>query len=174
VLKLDPAGENTQTAETRAMLERQLGRMVRLVDDLLDVNRISLGKIELRKERVELAAVVHDAVEAAGPLCTDMKHELTLTLPPQPVYLNADPARLAQAVGNLLINACKFTARAGRIWLSVDVTDGRVSSRRPSSGCATPVSASPPTRFTASSSCSPRSICRWSVSMVVWVSAWRW
>ncbi|MGH8480080.1 MAG: chemotaxis protein CheB [Gammaproteobacteria bacterium] len=103
-----------------AMMERQLGQLVRLVDDLLDVSRISRGKIELRKERIEVASAVHYAVEAARPLCERMDHELTVTLPPQPVYLNADPTRLAQVVGNLLTNACKFTERGGRIGLTVE------------------------------------------------------
>ena len=102
------------------MLERQIGQMVRLVDDLLDVSRISRGKIELCKERVELASVVNHAVEAARSLVECMEHELTVTLPPQPVYLNADPTRLAQVVGNLLNNACKFTNKGGRICLTVE------------------------------------------------------
>ena len=102
------------------MMERQVGQMVRLVDDLLDVSRISQGKIELRAERIELASIVRDAVEAARPLCERMGHELTVTLPPEPIYLNADPARLAQVVGNLLNNACKFTERAARIRLTVE------------------------------------------------------
>ncbi len=102
------------------MMERQIGQMVRLVDDLLDVSRISRGKIELRKGRVELASVVNQAVEAARPLLESRDHELTVTLPPQPMYLNTDPTRLAQVVGNLLNNACKFTERSGRIWLAVE------------------------------------------------------
>ncbi|MGH8615740.1 MAG: ATP-binding response regulator, partial [Gammaproteobacteria bacterium] len=95
-------------------------QMVRLVDDLLDVSRISRGKIELRRERIELASAVHHAVEAAQPLCERMNHELTVTLPPKPIYLNADPIRLAQVVGNLLTNAGKFTERGGHIWLTVE------------------------------------------------------
>lgn len=93
---------------------------VRLIDDLLDMSRISRGKIELKKERIELASVVHHAVEAIRPLCGGMGHELTLTVPPQPIFLNGDPTRLAQVVGNLLNNACKFTSRDGRIWLTVE------------------------------------------------------
>ena len=88
-----------------AMLERQVGQMSRLVDDLLDMSRITRGKIELRKERVELAPIVHQAVEAVRAQYRSMNHELTVTLPPQPVYLDADPARLAQVIGNLLNNA---------------------------------------------------------------------
>ncbi len=116
-------GEAAQPASE--MMERQVGQMVRLVDDLLDVSRISRGKIELRKERIELASVVHYAVEVIRPLCKSMDHELTVTLAPQPMYLNADPARLAQVVGNLLNNACKFTERGGRIWLTVEREGGQ-------------------------------------------------
>jgi PAS domain S-box-containing protein len=107
------------------MMERQIGQMVRLVDDLLDVSRISRGKIELRRGRIELASAVNHAVEAIRPQCKSRDHALSVTLPPQPVYLNADPTRLAQVVGNLLNNACKFTARGGRIWLSVELEGGQ-------------------------------------------------
>jgi PAS domain S-box-containing protein len=102
------------------VLQRQVGQMVRLVDDLLDAGRISRGKIDLRRERVEMASVVHHAVEASRPLCERLNHELTVTLPSDPVFLDADPTRLAQIVGNLLNNACKFTERGGRIWLTVE------------------------------------------------------
>ena len=114
-------GDNGETVHSAFdMMERQVGQMVRLVDDLLDVSRISRGKIELRKERVELASIVHHAVEACRPAMECAKHELSVTLPPQPVYLNADATRLAQVVGNLLNNACKFTDQGGRIWLTVE------------------------------------------------------
>ena len=76
------------------MLERQVGQMVRLVDDLLDVSRITRGRIELRKERVELAPIVQQAVEAVRRCTEAMGHELTVTLPPEPVYLDADPRGL--------------------------------------------------------------------------------
>jgi PAS domain S-box-containing protein len=100
-------------------LDRQVNQLVRLVDDLLDVSRISHGRIELRREQVDLASVVHHTVEAVLPLCNDMGQELIVTLPPHPVHVNADPARLAQIIGNLLSNACKFTGKGGRIWLTV-------------------------------------------------------
>ncbi len=113
-------GNGEAVASASEMIERQVGQMVRLVDDLLDVSRISRGKIELRKERVELAKVVHHTVVACRPVMEWAKHDLTITLPPQPLYLNADPTRLAQVVGNLLNNACKFTDKGGRIGLTVE------------------------------------------------------
>jgi CheY-like chemotaxis protein len=102
------------------MMERQVGQMVRLVDDLLDASRISRGKIELRRERVELSSVIYHAVEAARPLVDSLRHTLDVALPPEPVWLDADPSRLAQIVGNLLNNACKFTDAGGRISLDVE------------------------------------------------------
>ena len=89
--------------------------MVRLVDDLLDAGRISRGKMVLRKERIELASVVTHAVEVVRPLAESAAQELTVTLPDPPVHINADPARLAQIVGNLLNNASKFTDRGGAL-----------------------------------------------------------
>ena len=121
------------------VLDRQVGQIVRLVDDLLDAGRISRGKMVLRKERVELSSVVHHAVEAVRPLCESSDQELTVTLPQAPVYLDADPTRLAQIVGNLLNNACKFSDRGGHIWLTVERTGesagdiGNASSRLPPS-----------------------------------------
>jgi signal transduction histidine kinase/ActR/RegA family two-component response regulator len=105
------------------MMERQVAQMVRLVDDLLDMSRISRNKMELRKNAIELASVVHQAVEAARPLCASMAHELIVTLPPEPIYVKADAGRLAQVVGNLLNNACKFTEKGGRIQLTVGRED---------------------------------------------------
>jgi signal transduction histidine kinase/CheY-like chemotaxis protein len=113
-------GDEQKVKPATEMMQRQVGQMARLVDDLLDVSRISRGKIELRREPVELASIVHHAVEAVRPLCESMDHELTVTLPPQPAYLNADPSRLSQVVGNLLNNACKFTETGGRIRLTVE------------------------------------------------------
>jgi CheY-like chemotaxis protein len=114
-------GGNQEVVQSASeMIERQVGQMVRLVDDLLDVSRISRGKIELRKERIELVFAVNHAAEAIRPNCERMDHELTLVLPPNPIFLNADPTRLAQILGNLLTNACKFTDKGGRIFLTVE------------------------------------------------------
>jgi signal transduction histidine kinase/ActR/RegA family two-component response regulator len=112
--------------QVRSMMERQLHQMVRLIDDLLDVSRITRGKLELRKERVNLAAVIESAVDTARPLIDASGHELVLTLPQQPVYLDADPMRLAQVFANLLNNAAKYMERGGQIWLSASHDDGGV------------------------------------------------
>jgi two-component system CheB/CheR fusion protein len=102
----------------RDVIDRQVQQMTRLVDDLLDVSRITRGKIMLRRERVELAAVVSSAVEASRPLVEKWGHELTVKLPPEPVHLEADPTRLAQVLSNLLNNAAKYTDQGGRIALT--------------------------------------------------------
>jgi len=119
VLRLSE-GNKEDTQSVCEMIERQIGQMVRLIDDLLDVSRITRGKIELRRERIDLVSAVNHAVEAVRPNFKNIDHELTVTLPPQPVYLNADLTRLSQIVGNLLNNACKFTERGGRISLTVE------------------------------------------------------
>lgn len=102
------------------VLERQVGQMVRLVDDLLDAGRISRGKIDLRRERVELSSVVYQAVDAARAISERRSQELTVTLPGVPLYVDGDSTRLGQIVGNLLNNACKFTERGGHVWLTVE------------------------------------------------------
>jgi PAS domain S-box-containing protein len=102
----------------RDVIDRQAEQMTRLVDDLLDVSRISRGKIEFRKQRVELATVVGSAVEGSRPLIEKWDHQLTVQLPSEPVYLDADPTRLAQVLLNLLNNAAKYTEQGGRIGLA--------------------------------------------------------
>lgn len=84
-----------------------------LFDDLLDVSRISRGKLELRKERVEMARVVQNAVETARPLIEQASHELTVSVPPDPIYLDAEVIRPAQVFPNLLNNTAKFTEGRG-------------------------------------------------------------
>ena len=109
--------------QSRFTMERQLGQMVRLVDDLIDVSRISRNKLELRKEKTELASIIDHAIEACRPLAESAGHELIVSIPPEPIYLNADSARLAQAFGNLLTNSCKFTKPGGRIEVAVERID---------------------------------------------------
>jgi signal transduction histidine kinase/PAS domain-containing protein/ActR/RegA family two-component response regulator len=108
-----------QVAWATDVIDRQVQQMTRLVDDLLDVSRIASGKIQLRLERVDLAAVVSSAIEASRPLIDNRGHELTVVLPPEPVWLEADMTRLSQVVLNLLNNAAKYTDRGGRIALTV-------------------------------------------------------
>ena len=109
-----------ELGRTREMMERQVDHMVRLIDDLLDVSRISRGKLELRRGPVELAAVLRQAVETCRPTFEGAAHEVTVTLPPEPVVLNADAFRLSQVFGNLLSNASKFMEPGGRIWLTAE------------------------------------------------------
>jgi PAS domain S-box-containing protein len=113
-----PGVDPDAVQQAQAMMERQVQHLVRLVDDLLDVSRILRDKIELRKERVELAAVVARGVETAQPVIDAQGHTLTLSLPTEPLWLEADPVRLAQVLSNLLNNAAKYTERGGRIALS--------------------------------------------------------
>ena len=102
----------------RDVIARQVTVMVRLVDDLLDVSRISRNKLDIRKQRVELATVVESAVESCRPLIEQSGHELTVSVPPQPLHLDADLVRLAQVFINLLNNAAKYTKRGGHIRLT--------------------------------------------------------
>ena len=97
---------------------------MRLIDDLLDVSRITAGKLPMRKSQVQLAAILNLALETARPHCQQSGHHLTVSLPPEPVYLDGDSARLAQVFANLLHNASKYTEPGGEIRLSACVTDG--------------------------------------------------
>jgi PAS domain S-box-containing protein len=120
------AGNPEAVEKARGMMERQLAQMVRLIDDLLDVSRITRGKLELRRQRVDLAAVVQSAVEGSRPLIEAAAHRLTVSLPPEPVALDADPVRLAQVFANLLTNAAKYTDRGGHIRLTAERRGGEV------------------------------------------------
>jgi PAS domain S-box-containing protein len=104
----------------RGVIGRQVQLMARLLEDLLDVSRISRNWLELRTERVELAAVLDGALETSRPVIEAAGHELTLTLPPEPIHLEADPVRLAQVFANLLNNAAKYTDEGGRIRLTAE------------------------------------------------------
>jgi signal transduction histidine kinase len=123
VLRRNP--DSAKAEEIRDMMDRQMVHMVRLIDDLLDVSRVSQGKIELRKERIQGADIIRSALEAGQPLIEACGHRLTLDLPPQPVWLEGDLTRLAQVVGNLLNNAAKYTPAGGHIALSLRVEEGQ-------------------------------------------------
>lgn len=113
-------GNGAETDKVRTMMERQLDHMVHLVDDLLDLSRISRGKLELRTQRIALAAALNDAVETSRPVIEARGHELTVVAPPEPIFMDADPTRVAQVFANLLINAAKYSDRSGKIRLAVE------------------------------------------------------
>ena len=116
ILRMTGAEPRSQTV--LAMMERQLAHMARLLDDLLDVSRISRGKITLHRERIDLRDVVDAAVEVNRPLIDQMGHTLSVSAPSEPAFLNADPVRFAQILSNLLNNAAKYTPSGGRISLT--------------------------------------------------------
>lgn len=116
ILRMAPTGDAAE--ETRAMMERQLSHMVRLIDDLLDVSRVSQGKIELRKQVTSVKNVLQAAIEGSRPLIDAAGHTLEIDLPETDLWLDADLTRLAQIVSNLLNNAAKYTPNGGHITLS--------------------------------------------------------
>jgi len=113
--KNDPAA----IEQARPMMERQLGQMVRLIDDLMDLTRITQGKIVLQKKRLALSAVVRNAVDTSRPLVEAASHELILDVPDEPIYVDGDEVRLSQIITNLLNNSAKYTQDGGRIQLTV-------------------------------------------------------
>ena len=119
IIKL--AADDSQAVEkARSIMERQVVQMARLIDDLMDLSRISRGKIVLRTTRLRLADVVKDAVDTARPLIEERGHTLTLDVPLEPIEVDADGTRLAQVFGNLLNNAAMYTDRGGRIRLAIE------------------------------------------------------
>jgi signal transduction histidine kinase/ActR/RegA family two-component response regulator len=124
ILKRRGGAENS---DMLSMMDRQLGQLVRLVDDLLDVSRIDRGKIDLRHERVALDSVVSAAIETARPSIDAKAHELVVRFAQKSLHVEGDPVRLAQIVSNLLINAAKFTPPKGRIELGMHAEDGEVA-----------------------------------------------
>jgi signal transduction histidine kinase len=117
LLRLSPPG--VEADQVRDMMDRQLVHLVRLIDDLLDVSRVSQGKIELRRQVIDAADFVRAAVEASRPLIEASGHALKIDLPEAPVWIDADLTRLAQVAGNLLNNASKYTPEGGRISLTL-------------------------------------------------------
>jgi PAS domain S-box-containing protein len=137
VLKRSP-DDTVVIEQSRLTMERQLGQMVRLVDDLIDVSRISRDRLELRCERVDIASIIRHAVEVGRPIADAARHEIEVSLPAKPACLYADSARLAQVFGNLLTNACKYTEPGGHIWITVEEVGGKVVTRMRDTGIGIP------------------------------------
>jgi PAS domain S-box-containing protein len=136
---LNLAGNNPVMAENaRSIMDQALSQMVRLVDDLLDVSRITTGKLKLRKERVDLAAVTQSAVDTSRPLIDEQGHKLTVALPSAAILLDADPTRLAQVFSNLLNNAAKYSEQGGDITLSAETQGDEVIVRVADRGIGIP------------------------------------
>lgn len=113
------AGADGTIEQTRAMMERQLTQLVRLVDDLLDVSRVTSGKLTLQKERIELRTIIDAAIETARPVIEQAGHQWSVVAPDEPIHVDGDATRLAQVVSNLLNNSAKYTHRGGHIRLTV-------------------------------------------------------
>jgi two-component system, chemotaxis family, CheB/CheR fusion protein len=128
ILKADRA-EPAAAARVQEMMQRQVQNMTRLIDDLLDVSRISQGKIRLLKKPVDLRDVLQGAVESMEHHFRSREQEIEVSLPPAPIYLEADATRLAQVFGNLLNNASKYNNRGGQVWLTVELKSGNGDAR---------------------------------------------
>ena len=133
------SGDQELIAQTRDMMERQLNQMVRLVDDLLDISRISTDKLEICKATVDLSQIIHQAAESIRPMVDAANQNFAIELPVEPIYLDADFARLAQVFANLLTNASKFTHVNGHIWLTVKRDDETVMTSIKDDGIGIPV-----------------------------------
>ena len=120
-----PTGETPQRHRTRALIERQVRRMTQLVDDLLDISRISHGRLHLQRERIDLRVVVSNAIETLELDINDRHQQLTTALPDAPMWLQADPWRLEQVFVNLLANASTYTDAGGELAVRVDTRDGQ-------------------------------------------------
>ena len=119
VLRMN-GGADAITERVYGMMERQVNHLVRLVDDLLEISRITRGKIDLRLEDVSLAAVVRSAIDTSRPLIEAAEHQLSVSIAADSLMVRADPVRLSQVIANLLNNAAKYTPRKGHIWLTVE------------------------------------------------------
>ncbi len=123
---LQRQSDEERKAVIHARMEVQAHHLSRLIEDLLDVARIDQGKISLQQERVSLQSIVDSAIDTSRPRIEAASHELTVSLPPEPVWLNGDFTRLSQVISNLLANAAKYTPREGRILLSVEVEQDQI------------------------------------------------
>jgi PAS domain S-box-containing protein len=121
--------ESPRAGQVMEMMDRQLAQITTLIDDLLDISRITQGKLRLRRQPIDLASTIWSAVETARPLIDASGHELIVTLPPHPVVVEGDPNRLAQVFANLLTNAAKYTDTNGAISLTVELAEEEVAIR---------------------------------------------
>jgi PAS domain S-box-containing protein len=138
------ANTDRQTvAQAQSMMERQLGHMVRLIDDLLDISRINRNKMDLRRSRVLLSDVISSAVETSRPVIDANRHELHVSLPDEPIRLDADLTRLAQVFSNLLTNSAKYTKPGGHIWLAAERCDAHAVITVRDNGIGIPAEAMP-------------------------------
>lgn len=124
-----PQASSQDKHKAQRIIERQTGHMARLLDDLLDVARITRGKLTIHPERVALHSLVEVAVETANPVINEKSHQLIVSVPKETIWVDADPVRFAQVVANLLINAAKYTPSAGHIQLAVQQLESAVSVR---------------------------------------------
>jgi PAS domain S-box-containing protein len=121
--------ENPLQQQARAVIERQVNQLSRLVNELLEVSRVITGRIQLRKERLDIRGVVEQAAESTRPLIDQRRHQLFVSLPAEPVWLEGDAARLEQAVINLLDNAAKYTPEGGKVWVNLQPEGNEVTLR---------------------------------------------
>ena len=126
------------TQLARDTMDRQLGQMVRLVDDLLDVNRVMHNRLELRPADIDIALVIHQAVEMSQPLIDSAGHQLRVVLPAEPLFLHADPVRLTQVFANLLNNSCRYTPPGGQLQIAVEREGNQAVVRVKDSGAGIP------------------------------------
>lgn len=130
--------ESDSVRKAQAVMDRQLGHMVRLIDDLLDMSRISQGKIVLQKQRISVSDVVHAAIETSRPSIERHGHTLSVNLPAETLWLEVDPTRMGQVLSNLLNNASKFTPHGGKIWVTAHPLGEEVELRVGDSGVGIP------------------------------------
>ena len=150
------------------MMERQVGHLATLVNDLLDVSRMYRDEFRLHKEQVDIAAVVEQALEKCQGIAKERECELTVSIPDEPLIINADKARLGQVLFNLLTNAIKYSDRGARIGLIAERGNNEVVIRVKDTGVGIALRC-----FPRCSTCSRRLITHWIIHAVDWVLGWR-
>jgi len=126
MLNISNTSDNPVVSRACDIVERQTRQLTRIVDDLLDVSRVTRGKVVLQKQPLSIAAMVADAIEISNPLITALNHRMDISLPPNDLFVDGDAARLSQVLANVLNNAARYTEDGGDIWLSVSQTGAEV------------------------------------------------